>query len=330
MRKLVTIQEVSDIKPIEGADQIEVVKVLGWYVVTKKGEFKVGDKVVYAEVDSKFPEEDKFEFLRGSKFRIRTIKLRGQVSQGICFPLSILPEGEYKVGDEVTELLGVTKYEPPVPTMLNGQVKGAFPGFISKTGENRIQLLQNKLTALKGSDVLSTEKLDGTSSTFYFRDGEFGACSKNLDLDFTEGNTYWKMVKQYDIQNKLKELGRNIALQGEIIGSGIQGNKYKLNQDEHKLFLFNIYDIDKSEYLGHQEFTELTSKLDIPTVPILDKFTLNDDIDELVELSKGKSALNKNTRREGVVIKGLEEIYHRGERLSFKVINPDFLIKYKE
>ena len=112
MRKLVSIQEIKDIKPIENADKIEVVKVLGWNVVVKKDEFKIGDKIVYAEIDSLFPEKEEFEFLRDRHFRIRTIRLRGQVSQGICFPMDILPEGNYEIGDDVTKILGVTKYEP--------------------------------------------------------------------------------------------------------------------------------------------------------------------------------------------------------------------------
>lgn len=331
MRKLVTIQEVLSLDPIDGADKIEVAKVLGWHVVVKKGEFKVGDKVVYAEVDSKFPEEEPFTFLQQSRYRVKTVKLRGQVSQGICFSLDILPEGEYEIDQEVTELLKVVKYESPISAVLRGDAKGGFPAFVSRTGETRIQVLQSKLTQLKGLRTVYTEKLDGTSSTFYLRDGDFGVCSKNLDLKQTEGNTYWKMADKHNIKEKLESLGRNLSLQGEIIGDGIQGNKYKLPKGTHQLFIFNIYDIDKSEYLGFEEFIELTGKLDIPTVPIIDdNFLVGDDIDELVELSKGKSALCKTTRREGIVIKGYEELTHRGQRVSFKVISPDFLLKYKE
>lgn len=159
MRKLVSIQEIKDVKPIENADKIEVVKILGWAVVVKKGEFKVGDKVVYAEIDSLFPEKEEFEFLRDRGFRIRTIRLRGQVSQGICFPIDILPEGEYEIGDDVTEILGVTKYEPPIPACLSGRAKGTFPSFIEKTDETRVQVLQDRLTKFKGVKCVYSEKL---------------------------------------------------------------------------------------------------------------------------------------------------------------------------
>ena len=139
------------------------------------------------------------------------------------------------------------------------------------------------------------------------------------------------MVEKYDIESKLRKLGRNIAIQGELIGDGIQSNKYNLNQSERRLYLFNIFDIDKFEYLGYEEFISIVNQLDMETVPFIDTdFKLIDDIEALIELSKGTSALNKNTRREGIVIKSYEEINDMGERVSFKAINPDFLIKYKE
>ena len=112
MRKLASIQKVLEVNPIPKADAIEVIKVLGWEIVVKKGEFQVGDNVVYIEIDSIVPDKPEFEFLRDRKFRVRTIKLRGQVSQGICFPLNILPKGNYKEGDDVTEVIGIKKYDP--------------------------------------------------------------------------------------------------------------------------------------------------------------------------------------------------------------------------
>jgi RNA ligase (TIGR02306 family) len=92
MRKLASIQKIVDIRPIDGADKIEVAQVLGWeVVVAKKDEFKVGDLVIYIEIDSIVPDKSEFDFLRDRKFRVRTIKLRKQVSQGLILPLSILP-----------------------------------------------------------------------------------------------------------------------------------------------------------------------------------------------------------------------------------------------
>ena len=152
-----------------------------------------------------------------------------------------------------------------------------------------------------------------------------------MELKESAENIYWQMNEKYNIREKLSNLGRNIALQGEIIGDGIQGNKYKLGKNERRLYLFNMYDIDKAEYLGYEEFISLANEFGIETVPFIDiDFELIDDIDALVELSKGVSALNKNTKREGIVIKSYEEINDMGERVSFKAINPDFLIKYGE
>ncbi|MDB5308575.1 MAG: ligase, partial [Gemmataceae bacterium] len=146
MRKLASIQVVNAVEPIPNADAIERVRVLGWWVVGKKGDFEKGDQVVYCEIDSLLPERPEFEFLRTSSFkpaqtdaagatiqptgfRIKTVKLRGQVSQGICFPLSVLPPGAPTgEGEDVTDWLGVRKWEPPVPVGMGGKVKGGFPG----------------------------------------------------------------------------------------------------------------------------------------------------------------------------------------------------------
>lgn len=327
MRKLVSVQTIRELNPIEGADAIEVAKVLGWSVVVKKNEFKVGEKVVYAEIDSVFPEKDEFEFLRKGKFRIRTIKLRGQVSQGICFPLSILPEGTYEEDEEVTDIVGVTKYEMKIPACLEGLKKGNFPSFIPKTDETRVQVLQRTLTKYKGARCVISEKLDGTSTTFYLRDEAFGVCSRNMELEEDEANTYWKMAIRYDIEEKLRGLGRNIALQGETIGASIQGNKYKLPENEREFRLFNIFDLDANRYVDYEEFVEIAERLDVPVVPFLsDSFLLIDDIDELVKMAVGNSVLNQTTKREGIVIKLYAS--ENNDVVSFKSINPEFLLKF--
>lgn len=329
MRKLVSVQKISEIKPIPNAESIEVAKVLGWSVVVQKGEFEVGDNVVYAEIDSVFPEKEEFEFLRPRQFRIRTIKLRKQVSQGICFPLSILPPGEYVEGQDVTDLVGVYKYEPKIPECLDGIMKGAYPSFFHKTGEARVQVLQEFLTMNKGKRCTYTEKLDGTSTTFYINEGDFGVCSKALDILESENNVLWKMAKKYNIEEKMRDLNINIALQGETIGSGIRKNKYKLPQDVQEFYLFNVFDIDTHQYLSTKDVKYVANLLGLPIVPILEEdYILTDDIDELVELSKGYSKINNSVKREGVVY----VINHEtGEdRESCKAINPDFLLKFDE
>lgn len=379
MRKLASIQRILSINPIDNADNLEVATVLGWHVVVKKGEFSIGDLVVYVEVDSILPERPEFEFMRPRHFKVKTIKLRGQVSQGIIFPLSILPNFDNYVEDiDVTDSLGITKYEPELPTSLRGKTKSpyrfkytwlpdwfysvarkvltqklfkkylcvisgaTFPDFIPKTDETRVQVLQGLLNKYQGTKCYITEKLDGSSITIYLRNGEFGVCSRNVDLKEEQGNAFWDTVRAMDIETKLKNyasnsLWKNIALQGELIGEGIQGNKLKIKGQTIRFF--NAFDIDKQCYSDFEVFQKLILQLDLKAVPVLDiEFTLSNDIDGLVELAKGKSVICPTAEREGIVIRPLEEIEETEEargklvrnRLSFKAINPKFLLKYEE
>ena len=333
MRKLASIQKIKEIEAIEGADAIEKAYVLGWQLVIRKGEFSVGDLCVYCEIDSIMPDKPEFEFVRAKGNRIKTIRLRGQISQGICFPLSVLPEGtEMTEGLDVTDILGVTKFEPPIPANLAGTVKGMFPSFIPKTDETRVQVLEKVLTAYAGTVCYVTEKLDGSSVTFYLKDGEFGVCSRNLDLEFSEDNSMWKFAIANKLEEKLKALNRNLALQGEIIGEGIQKNKYKLKGQS--IYFFNVFDIDAYSYFSLQEVKALLGDLDLNMVPVLEEnYLLESNVEALVAKSKLKSVLNKDTIAEGIVIRPVEEKIDRNVmqgRMSFKAINPDFLIKYDE
>lgn len=339
MRKLASIQRVNAVEPIEGADAIERIRVLGWYVVTKKGEFQVGDPCVYVEIDALMPDRPEFEFLRArSNMRIKTAKLRGQVSQGIAFPLSILtPDGHGMVditeGLDVTEALGVVKYEAPVPTCLSGKVKGAFPGHVPKTDETRVQTCEGALERHRGKAMFYTEKVDGSSATVYLRGDDFGVCSRTLDLLEDSGNSFWQVVRRDGIEDKLRAYrtlhGRELTLQGELVGPGIQGNKLKLA--EHKILFFNAYDNAASAYLGYSEFTAAIEAMGLETVPRLGMFDLEHTVDQLVEKATRKSAINPAVEAEGIVVRPVYE-EHDPElgRLSFKAINPRFLLKFDE
>jgi RNA ligase (TIGR02306 family) len=333
MRKLASIQKIKNIEAIEGADAIEKASVLGWQLVIRKGEFAIGDLCVYCEIDSVMPERPEFEFVRAKSNRIKTIKLRGQISQGICFPLNILPEGIAVEEDlDVTDIIGVTKFEPPIPANLAAEVKGMFPSFVPKTDETRVQVLQKVLDQYTGTPCYVTEKLDGSSATFYLRDGEFGVCSRNLDLKYDEGNSMWKFAVENRLEEKLRDLGINIALQGEIIGEGIQKNKYRL-RGQH-IYFFNVFAIDSYSYFSLNEAKKLLSDLGLKMVPVLEEdYILENDIEKLIAKSKMKSVLNKDTISEGIVIRPVQEMtdkYNLQGRVSFKAINPDFLIRYDE
>jgi hypothetical protein len=244
MRKLASIQKIVSLSPIEGADKILKATILGWECVVLKNEFKEGDLCVYCEVDSILPEKAEFEFLRERKFRIKTIKLKGQVSQGICFPLSILPKGNYNEGDNITDIIGVTKYDPQAAfeqkefekrkaiskNRLNkffGRYKWyrqmffkparlPFPDFIKKTDEDRIQLFPDICERYTGVLFSATEKLDGTSCTAFsitnprkwqfWKPYIFGICSRNYHLIRNDNSVYWQIIKKLQIENKIKEL----------------------------------------------------------------------------------------------------------------------------
>lgn len=331
MRKLASIQRIKALSAIPDADSIEKAVVLGWELVVKKGEFQVGDYCVYCEIDCLMPKTETFAFLASRGMRIRTARLRGQISQGICFGLDILPaDFEIVEGADCTEVLGITKYEPPIPASLAGVMKGNFPVFIPKTDETRVQVLQGLLDECKGVACYIAEKLDGSSATYYLRDGEFGVCSRNLEICEDEENTYWKVARELDIEAKLRSLGQNIALQGELCGEGIQGNKLKLRGQT--VFFFNVFYIDSFKHANYADMLALLNSLNLPVVPILnDNFELINDINALVSLATMRSTKLATAWAEGIVIRPRREITEgRIKFFSFKVINPEFLIKYNE
>ncbi|MBC7777271.1 MAG: RNA ligase (ATP) [Phycisphaerae bacterium] len=330
MRQLASIQRIKALEPIENADAILKATVLGWQLVVKKGDYQVGDLCVYCEIDSLLPDRAEFEFLRPRKMRIRTVRLRGQISQGICFPLSILPEGiDLQEDADVTEVLGVTKYEPPMPANLLGIALGPFPSFIPKTDETRVQVLQELLDKYVGEPCYIAEKLDGSSVTYYLKEGHFGVCSRNLELLEDPDNSIWQVARALDLENKLAALGRDCALQGEIVGEGIQKNKYQLRGQQ--VFFFNVFDINAYRYLDFPEFQAMLERLEITSTPVLEtNYLLSNDIPKLVEMSVGKSALNADAHREGIVIRPITERQDMIGRVSFKAINPEFLLKYDD
>ena len=355
MRRLATIREIKAIRAIDGADKIECAIVDGWEcVIAKKDNFKVGDKIVYIEIDSILPEKPEFEFLRERKFKVRTIKLRKQISQGLVLPLSILPKDTYNLDDDVTNILGITKYDPeaeqeiktanqtpkkaanPIVKFLMRfkwfrklyvkPKKDGFPDWIVKTDENRLQNMPNMFEVEKelGTKFTCTEKLDGQSVTFFLErikknKFEFGVCSRNIRLSNPDNSSWWTVARQINAENVLKFLigkSNRIVLQGEIIGEGIQGNKYKIKG--YDFYAFNLI-IDGKKY-STQAMKSMLEIYDIKTVPIIQEdFILKEDIPAMVEYAKGQSTL-LDIKRKGVVIRNYDK------NLSFKVINPEFLL----
>ena len=335
-RKLASVVKIVDIQPIVGADAIMVASVKGWKVVVKKDEYKVGDLAVYYEIDSFLPVRPQFEFLRKSSFkrmgssegfRLKTIKLRGQISQGLLTPIPA-DISDPKEGDDLTEALGIVKYEPPIPAQLAGKIKGTFPSFIPKTEEIRIQNFESEVGfSPVGERAYVTEKLDGTSFTCYFNNGVFGVCGRNWELSETSDNSLWRMANVLQLKEKLTKLGKNIALQGELIGAGINGNLYGMS--DHKLFFFTGYDIDKGRRMFFDELEWVLFGLDLQMVPVLEKYGFvipneGNIVDYMLKYAEGKSVLNMEVDREGVVVRGLEREF------SFKAISNTYLLGSKD
>jgi len=335
MRKLATIERILEINDIPEADKIQTCKILGWQCVIEKNKYKVDDLCVYVQIDSILPEREEFEFLRKDKFRIRTCKFRGQISQGIVFPLTILSydlqwyiEEKQIEGYDLTEELDIKLYEAPVPAELAGNAKGGFPAFLIKTDEERVQLLPQHIEEYKGESFIVTEKLDGSSGSFYWKNGEFGVCGRNWEYYESPTNSFWKFARHNYLEEKLGVLGRNLGLQGEIIGEGIQKNKYKLKGQTVRFF--RMFDIDKYEFIPYEEMIDIiVNQFKLETVPVLDwNYILPPTVDEILEYAQGKSVLNPQTEREGVVFVK-HELKNQG-RLSFKAISNKFLIKNEE
>lgn len=342
MRKLATIRKIDALTPIVGADAIECAHVGGWKVVVKKDEYAVGDLAVYCEIDSWIP-HTLAPFLSKGNYprvynevegeRLRTVKLRGQVSQGLLLPLEIKMSGKLlpvtrqcvSEGEDVSEALGIQKWEPAAEFM-SADSKGAFPSQIPKTDQERIQNLSYELEQWKTESITweVTEKLEGSSMTAYLIDGEFGVCSRNLNLKPNPDATFWKTAIDAKLEEALRAYGDNIALQGELVGEGIQGNIYKLKGTH--FYVYDIYDIADGRYWSPYECRMFCKMHHLNHVPVMHmKSELLISVDSLLALAEGKSMIGStNCEREGLVFKCNDK------EASFKAISNRYLLKSKD
>lgn len=336
MRKLASIKRIDRVVPHKNADRLEVAIIGGWPAVVGLGQFQAGDLVVFCEVDSLLPPRDEYAFLEKSCrhlatdgvvwYRIKTARLRGQLSQGLVLPLETLDDivnggtnGGWIEGTDVTELLGVTKFEKPIAPQLAGTAKGPFPYFIQKTDEERVQNLD--IADLRGRPFYRSEKLDGSSCTIFQHDGKVGVCSRNLELVENPDNTFWKVAQESGALDAVLQVGVPCAIQGEVIGPGIQGNRYKLSR--HLFYAFNVYDIAEGRYLSKAGFHSFCNAHGIQTVPELSLAHVT-TMEDVLAHADGFSEINPETRREGVVW-----VTVSGERISFKAISNEFLLREK-
>ena len=379
-RALAYIQHVTNIRPIEGADNIEQCNVLGWNLICKKGEFHEGDPCVYIEIDSKVPEREEFEFLRAKGFKVKTMKLGkfNCISQGLAMPQSAFKEiTGLSEGTDVTDILGIkysvqednvrkgngdpnAKYKSmaarhqkifkqkwarwmmrrswgrKIMFFFFGKKKDnprGFPTFVSKTDEERVENQPWRIG--DGKTYLATEKLDGTSCTYALeRKGrnkfEFYVCSRNVRQQdekqecYHDHNIYWDLAFKYNIEQHLKDFLNQfpqlqwVCIQGEGVGS-VQGNPLKLTEDD--LYVFNFKESQTgrwSSMAGARQVCEWGMKW----VPILGEVQMPDTMEELKVLATGKSKVNPNVMREGIVYRSLD-----GSD-SFKNVSREYLLKH--
>ncbi|MCL2809417.1 MAG: RNA ligase (ATP) [Treponema sp.] len=334
MRLLVTIQKVKGISSIPDSDFLELAHVMGWQCVIKKGEFKEGDLGVYYEVDSFLPIDERYEFLRASSyrdnvdngegFRIRSMKMRGQLSQGLLLPLEKFPElKDCNEGTDVTEKLNVKKWYIPETANAGGTIIGERPHGIPASDEIRIQSALELLEQLKGKPYYITTKMDGTSGIVYYIDGKIGCCSRNKEIKDEEDALYWLPVYKYGLKEKFAKLGRNLVITGEIIGPGIQKNKLRLAEIEWNVF--DVKDAQSNRYLPYDEAIAVCAQLGLKTVPLEER---GDNFDYSLEilLEKAKGKYPSGLDKEGIVVRDVNS----PKAVSFKVLNNDFLLKEKD
>lgn len=363
-RKLVSVQKIKAIKPIEGADKIEIAQVLNWDCVVRKGEYQVGDEVIYFEIDSLLPDIPMLEFLKGSswsqklnKYKISTHKFRGQISQGLVIPIKDLEELDrqihnreecipiaYVEGTDLTEILGVEKYEPPVSNGALGELIN-HEWYVPKTDEERIQVCANDVLPeyinSERDDWYASIKLDGCSCTAGLFEDMFLIGGRN---QWYKGpNMYTITVEKYISEEKLKahlkETGEYLVFQGELCGPGIQSNKLGLSEKDW--FIFNAWisttgKMDSYRKCNVIEMLCLCKKFDLPHVPIINyenkfDFKATTDIDQTVDnllnyadqfkYRQWFSDASPSQIAEGVVFR-MDDMTN-----SFKVISNKFLLK---
>ena len=328
--KLASIQTITEIRPIDGADRIEAATVLGYQTVIKKGEFRVGDQCVWHEPDTVVAEKPEYEFLRKQGFRLKVSRFKGQVSQGLALPLAALSAATYAIGDDVTALTGIRKYEKPLSPNLAGVAKGAFPSWMPKTDEPNLRSFPAALDEFTGRECVITQKVDGTSATFYLRGGEFGVCSRNLELLDDPSSMFWRIAREHRLREALATLNGDFALQGEVHGEGVQGNH--LGVKGVTFAAFNLFNIGTHTYASHRQLAEFCQATSVPMVREVWRGEFRFTLPELVELASAQDYA-PGRAAEGIVMRPVEEarsLILESGRLSAKVISERYALKHGE
>lgn len=347
MRKLASIQRIDSIEPIEGADRIELAHVLGWQCVVKKGEFEPMQLGIYFEIDSFLPIRDEFEFMRASSykktdlmgegFRLRTQKFRGQISQGMILPISMFPEipDSCEVGDDVTELLGVRKWEIEEMATTGGTVIGTLPYNIPYTDETRVQALPELIQSFAGLEYYISTKMDGSSHSIGFNEDGFHVTGHNYEYRDDGLSGFYEFVKKHDYQSKVEAFVRenhlrDFVIQGEFCGPGIQQNRLKLKSPEWYVFTIR----ENGARVSLNRMLDICTQLGMSFVPIeeidTDLPSKYPTVDALLKRADG--VYPSGGKKEGIVIRPTEPVYSPliGAELSMKVVSNKYLLKAKD
>lgn len=336
-RRLATVELVTSLSPIDGADAIERARIRGWDVVVKKGELAPGDRVVYMEIDTFLPiADERFAFLapRGVRVQdgveghvLKTARLKGTYSQGIAFPYALFPEvAGYTSGEDVTDLIaGLTKWDPPLPEELADTAIGFFPSAFSKTGEERIQNLGDILTA--GGEWVATEKLDGTSMSVIVLDGEHHVTGRTIDFADAPDHVMWNAARAAGLFEKIAATyaGQNVAVQGELVGPGkaIGRNPLKLREPRFAIFTIQV----NGASVPRGNWPQWALDLSVPVHDLPFPTTLEEalaQVDSRPTLLPGAQG-----NIEGLVWRRADgERMEHGGRASFKVISPRHAMKH--
>ncbi len=333
--KLATIEKVLSKCPIEGADKIEIITVLGWNVIAKKNEYNIGDYCIYIPIDTSVdPLREYFSFLKNEKkpterVRINTKKLRGVYSQGLVIKPSCINLEQYTEGEDVSLLLDVQKYEHENIIIASGIQSNTIPfpkHLISMTDEDNLRTKYKCLSEYLDKEIYITLKMDGSSMTLISNKNEFFVCSRRLIVD--ESTVMHQYVTREKLNEKILALNKNIAIQGEFCGPKINGNQMGLI--DYQFYVFNIKDLDTHKYYNLDEIITFCNELGIKMVPVLNKFICTDwtitKFQELANTVTYTLSANKKVPAEGIVIRPTKCVYSEilDKMLSTKIINQNY------
>ena len=344
MRKLASIQRSWKIEPIEGADKIELAHVLGWQCVVNKGQFQPMDIGVYFEIDSFLPIRPEFEFMRASSykktdimgegFKLRTMRFRGQISQGLLLPISSFPElpADIQLGTDVSELLGVRKWEIEERATTGGTVIGSLPYDIPHTDETRVQENPELIQAFAGLEYYISTKMDGSSHSIGVDENGFHVTGHNYEYKDDGSSSFFELVKARGYQEKVETFAKEnglstFTIQGELCAPGIQNNRLRLVKPEWYVFTIR----ENGKRVGLNRMLEICDALGMDHVPIeeigTDLPSKYPTVESLLERADGEYP--NGGKKEGVVIRPTEPVFCQliSASLSMKVVSNKYLLK---